>query len=154
MATSRTLGLVAALSLGGLLAACSPIVRNTGYVPAESELALLQLGVDTRDSVAEAVGRPTTGGVLGEASFFYVQSRFRTLGFLAPQEVEREVLALTFAPDGTLGAVERFGLERGRAVALSRRTTGAVFADTTFVRQILGSIGRVDTGALVDGVDG
>ena len=98
MATSRTLALVAALALG----ACSPIVRNTGYVPAESELALLQLGVDTRDSVVEAVGRPTAGGVLGDASFFYVQSRFRTLGFLAPQEVEREVLALTFAPDGTL----------------------------------------------------
>ena len=150
MATSRTLALIAA----GLLAACAPLVRNTGYVPAESELALLQLGVDTRESVVEAVGRPTAGGVLGESTCFYVQSRFQTLGFLEPREVDRQVLALTFAPDGTLGAVERFGLERGRAVALSRRTTDGVFADTTFVRQILGNIGRVDTGALVDGIDG
>lgn len=151
---ARRVPVLPALLLAGLLAACSPLVRNSGYVPAESELALLQLGVDTRESVAAAVGRPTTEGVVGDASFFYVQSRFQTLGFLEPREVDRQVLALTFAPDGTLGAVERFGLERGRAVALSRRTTGDVFADTTFVRQILGNIGRVNTGALVDGVDG
>lgn len=153
MATRRAPAL-AALLLAGLLGACSPLVRNSGYVPAESELAALRLGVDTRDSVVAAVGRPTAQGVLDASSFFYVQSRFQTLGFLEPREVDRQVLVLTFAADGTLGAVERFGLERGRAVALSRRTTGGVFADTTFVRQILGNIGRVDTGALVDGVDG
>lgn len=132
------------------LAGCAQ-VRNSGYAPTDAELAALEVGRDTREDVIAAVGRPTAGGVLGDTSFYYVQSRFRTLAFLAPQEIEREVLALTFAPDGTLGAIERFGLEDGRVVPLSRRVTDEVFADTTFIRQLLGNIGRFDAGRFLGG---
>ncbi len=140
---------LAALALIVGLTACAPLYRNHGYAPTDSELATLAFGVDTRDSVIAAVGRPTAAGVQGESSFYYVESRFRLQGPLAPREIEREVLALSFAADGTLGAIERFGLEDGRVVPLSRRTTDLVFADSTFVRQILGNVGRVDTGALL-----
>ena len=135
----------AALALSG----CSPLYRNHGYVPTEGDLAALAIGVDTRESVIATVGRPTAGGVLDDQGFYYVQSRFRFVGPLAPQEIDRQVLALSFAADGTLGNIERFGLEEGQVVALSRRTTDLIFADTTFIRQILGNIGQVDTGALL-----
>lgn len=138
-----------ALALAGAISACSPIYRNHGYAPTEGELSLLTVGVDTRESVAAAVGRPTAGGVVGDAGFYYVESRYRLLGPLAPEEIDREVLAISFRPDGTLGNIERFGLEEGRVVALSRRTTDLIFADTTFVRQILGNIGRIDPGTII-----
>lgn len=136
------------LALGAMLPACAPLVRNHGYVPTEGDLAALRIGVDTPESVIAAVGRPTTGGVLGISAFYYVQSRFQQFG-IVDREVAREVLAISFAPNGTLGNIERFGLQDGRVVALSRRTTDEIFADTTFVRQILGNIGRVDAGTLL-----
>ena len=37
----RTVGLVLAI---GLVASCSPVIRNHGYVPAEDELAQVEVG--------------------------------------------------------------------------------------------------------------
>ncbi len=141
--------LAGAVLMALLLQACSAQFRNHGYVPPESALSALTLGVDTRDSVIAAVGRPTTTGVVGDNTLYYVQSRFRTFAYQAPEEIDREVLALSFAPNGTLGNIERFGLEDGRVVQLSGRRTAEIFADRTFLNQLLGNVGRFDAGTLL-----
>ena len=126
--------------------ACSPIIRNHGYIPVAEELALIQVGVDTRETVVAAVGPPTAGGVLDGSGMYYVSSKFRHFGALAPQEIDREVLAISFDATGVVANIERFGLEQGRVVTLSRRVTDTGVRDSTFVRQLLGSLGRIDAG--------
>jgi len=42
--------------------------------------------------------------------------------------------------------IERFGLERGQVVTLSRRVTDDNIADTTFIRQLMGNLGRFNAG--------
>jgi len=145
--------MVGAVTVALLLQACSPLVQNHGYVPPESALSGLELGVDTRDEVIATVGRPTTTGLLNDNTLYYVQSRFERLGFRAPEEVDRQVLAISFRPNGTLGTIERFGLEEGRVVPLNRRTTDEVFADRTFINQLLGNVGRFDAGQLLGADD-
>lgn len=142
-------GLAGAMAVALLLGACSPIYRNHGYVPPESALSQLTVGADTRDSVIATLGRPTTTSLVGDQSLYYVQSRFRHFGLLPPEEVRREVLALSFLPDGRLGNIERFGLERGRVIQLEPRITAEVFADRTFINQLFGNVGRFDTGTLL-----
>jgi len=134
--------------IGALIGAtaCSPIIRNHGYIPVAEELALIQVGVDTRDSVIAAVGPPTSGGVLDGSGMYYVASKFRHFGAIAPQEIDREVLAISFDAAGTVTNIERFGLEDGNVVVLSRRVTDTGVRDSTFVRQLLGSLGRVSAG--------
>ncbi len=144
--TGKALGAVAiALVLG----ACSPIYRNHGYVPSQTTLSTLAVGADTRDEVVAKLGRPTATGLVGDQSLYYVQSRFRQFAFLPPEEVRREVLALSFTGDGRLGNIERFGLDQGRVVQLNPARTAEVFADRTFINQILGNVGRVDAGTLL-----
>lgn len=147
----QRLALVLALCL---TAACVPIFRNHGYIPVAEDLALLTVGVDTRDSVIAAVGSPTAGGVVGESAFYYVSSRFRHFGFLEPAEIEREVLAVSFDGAGRLSNIERFGLEQGRVVTLSRRVTDDNIQDVTFLGQLLGNIGNIDAGTLLGASDG
>lgn len=134
--------------IGAVVAAtaCSPIIRNHGYIPVQGELSLIQVGLDTRESVIAAVGPPTSGGVLDGSGMYYVSSKFRHFGALAPQEIERQVLAISFDGAGIVSNIERFGLEDGRVVTLSRRVTDTGVRDSTFVRQLLGSIGRVNAG--------
>jgi outer membrane protein assembly factor BamE (lipoprotein component of BamABCDE complex) len=145
--SGRGLGL--ALLLAGTLAACSPVYRYHGYIPSESELAALVVGQTTREEVIALVGAPTATGVLGENAFYYVRSRFRDYGYRATREVEREVLVISFTPAGLLSNVERFGLEDGNVVALSRRVTDDNLRDTTFIRQLLGNVGQFDAGQLL-----
>lgn len=124
------------------LAACAAVYETHGYVPPDEDLNELQVGVATREDVAATVGRPTSTGVLGADSWYYVKSRFRNLGALAPEEVDREVLAISFAQNGTLSNVERYGLEDGRVVRLSRRTTTQTTEGISFLRQLFRNVGN------------
>ena len=148
---ARTLIMVGAMTA---VSACTTQFRNHGYVPSEIELAQVQVGVDTRQSVRETIGTPTSGGVLNETGFYYVTSRFRHYAWLEPREISREVLAISFDDAGTVQNIERFGLEGGQVVALSRRVTDDNIRDTTFIRQLLGAIGNFDAGSLLAGDGG
>lgn len=128
--------------------ACTPIFRNHGYVPTDDQLSVVSVGVDTRESVQAAIGTPTAGGVLNDQGFYYVTSSFRHYGFWEPEEISREVLAISFDGRGVVSNIERFGLEDGQVVALSRRVTDDNLPDTTFLRQLFGNIGNFDAGAL------
>jgi outer membrane protein assembly factor BamE (lipoprotein component of BamABCDE complex) len=125
------------------LAACSPIFRNHGYVPDEGDLEQIEVGKDTRESVAEKIGRPSAAGLLNDVGWYYVQSRWKHSGGRAPEEVERQVVAVTFSEAGTVSNVERFGLEQGRVVALSRRVTDSNIKGVGFLRQLFGNIGNL-----------
>ncbi|WP_431299728.1 outer membrane protein assembly factor BamE [Tabrizicola sp. BL-A-41-H6] len=126
-----------------LIAACSPVYRNHGYVPAEDELATVEVGVDTRDTVEQKIGRPSTSGLLNDEGWFYVQSRYKLVGPREPQEVDRQVLVVNFAENGTVSNIGRFGLEEGRVVELSRRVTETNIKGVSFIGQLLGSFGRL-----------
>jgi outer membrane protein assembly factor BamE (lipoprotein component of BamABCDE complex) len=136
--------------LVGLTAACSPIFRNHGYVPSDDELALVEVGTDTRESVAEKVGAPTASGLLNDVGWYYVQSRFRTFGPREPREIDRQVVAITFAEDGVVANVERFGLEDGQVVALSRRVTETNIRGVSLIRQLLGNLGNLRADQVID----
>jgi len=141
--TARRTGAVAALIVA---IGCTPIIRNHGYVPPPEDLALIAVGVDTRESVTASVGPPTSGGVLDDSGFYYVSSKFRHFGALAPQETQREVLAISFDTSGTVSNIERFGLKDGNVVVLSRRVTDNSVRDSTFIRQLLSSFGQINAG--------
>ena len=125
---------------------CTTLHRNHGYAPTDDQLAEVLVGVDTRDTVSDVVGPPTAGGVTNGGDFFYVQSRFQFYGPFEPKEIEREVVAIRFDEAGVVINVERFGLENGNVVALSRRVTQDNVRDTTFIRQLFGSIGQFNAG--------
>ncbi len=141
----------AILVLGvALTIACSPVYRNHGYVPSDDELALVEVGVDTRDTVAINVGRPSASGLLNDLGWYYVQSRWKSRGALPPLEEDRQVVAITFTPEGVVENVERFGLEQGRIVPISRRVTESNVKGAGLLRQLFGNIGGINTGGLLD----
>lgn len=125
------------------LAACAPIYRNHGYVPAEEELALVEVGRDTRETVSEKIGRPSTSGLLNDDGWYYVQSRYRHFGPREPREIEREVLAITFNASGVVENIARFGLADGKVVEISRRVTATNVKGLTLIEQLLGNFGRI-----------
>ena len=142
--------IVAACRLRGMalvvvagIAACAPVYRNHGYVPAEDELALLEVGVDTRETVGQKIGRPSTSGLLNDEGWFYVQSRYKLVGPREPQEIDRQVLVINFSPAGVVENIGRFGLADGKVVEISRRVTKSNIKGVSFIGQLLGSFGRL-----------
>lgn len=134
----------ALLSLTLIATACTPIYSNHGYIPNDDDLALLQVGLDTRETVAVTVGQPAASGLLSDEAWYYVQSRFKTVGIAAKTEIDRQVVAISFDPDGTVANIERFGLDQGRIVPISRRVTTTNIRGRGVLAQIFGNIGRLN----------
>lgn len=133
-----------------LTMACTPIYANHGYIPDEQDLAEVKPGLDTRDSVAAFLGRPSTEGLLGDKEWFYVQSRWKTVGGHAPQEIDRQVVAITFNDAGKVANVERFGLDKGQVITISRRVTTETIKGKSFLMQLFGNVGGLDASQLLN----
>ena len=143
MAGLRCAGLAVAMAA---LVACGPTFRNHGYVPDPEDLQALVVGVDTRDSVEATIGRPSATGVIEGDAWYYLRERRRQFGPRAPRVIERQLVAVSFAQDGTIANIERFGLEDGRVVTLSRRVTESTIRDFGLIQQLIRNFGRINIG--------
>ncbi|WP_378946465.1 outer membrane protein assembly factor BamE [Paracoccus sp. R86501] len=149
MTAIRSLMTLAFLAVLGL-AACAPVYRNHGYVPPELDLAQVVVGQTTMDELPGLIGRPSAQGLLTGSGWYYVGSRWRRYGPAPSQEVERQVVAVSFTPTGVVSNVERFGQERGRVVTLSRRVTEGSITEVSLIGQLLGNLGNFQAGDFVD----
>ncbi len=125
---------------------CTAVYRNHGYVPTKTELEAVTVGVSSRDSVAQDIGAPTLKGMVQDGDWYYVQSRWRSFGMKPPKEIDRQVLAIRFDKRGVVSNIERYTLADGRVVVLSRRVTNSNIKGVSFIRQLLGNIGRIGAG--------
>lgn len=146
----RGRGLALAVVASLTLSACASVYSNHGYVPNEEDLASLEVGRDTRETAAPKVGRPSASGLLNDTGWYYVQSRWEQRGLLPRREIDRQVVALTFSEKGVLQNVERFGLERGQVVPLSRRVTESNVKGMGVLRQLFSNFGRLGASQLVE----
>ena len=127
------------------LSACAATFNNHGYVPPETDLAQISIGA-SRDAVIEAIGTPGAAGVMRDEAWFYTAYRVRNYAYRAPEITEREVVAVSFSDAGRVTNIERFGLEDGQFVELSRRVTTSSIREVTFLRQVLQNFGQINIG--------
>jgi outer membrane protein assembly factor BamE (lipoprotein component of BamABCDE complex) len=135
----------------GLLSACAPEQRFHGYAPDDLQLSEIQVGRDTRDTVAEKVGRPGLSGVMEGSSWYYVQSDWVHHGWRPPVEVRREVVSISFDAQDRVSNIERFGLQDGEVITLSRRVTDTGPSSMSALRQIFSRLGQFNPAQALGG---
>lgn len=138
----RRVLIVALFGLVAGVSGCAATFTDHGYVPTKKELAKIVVGVDSRNSVAQEIGQPAGTGVLTDSAWYYVASRVRHFTYNANKIVKRELVAISFNKKGIVSNIERFTLADGRVIALNRRVTSSGVKGESFIRQILGSLGR------------
>lgn len=149
MAAIRGFLILAFVAVLGV-AACAPVYRNHGFVPPDEDLAQVVVGQTTIAELQGLIGRPSAQGLLTGSGWYYVGSRWQHYGPRKPEEISREVVAVSFDQGGTVSNVERFGLDRGRIVVLSRRVTEGSITEISLIRQILGNLGNFQAGDFIE----
>ena len=81
---------------------------------------------------------------MDDSGYYYVRSRIKEVGMYRPEVIEREVLAISFAPNDTIANIETFSLADGNIVPLTRRVTDSSVVGSGFLRQILGNFGNIN----------
>lgn len=132
------------LVLGLALAACSPTIQVHGYVPSPADIATVQPGADTKETVTAKLGRPSSSALLNDTSWYYVQSVVENYTYHAPRVVDRTVLAVTFNDQGVVKGLNRYGLRDGRIVNLTTRTTETGGRTLSILEQLFGNLLTLD----------
>tara|TARA_R110002096_G_scaffold120749_5_gene261594 strand:+ start:11442 stop:11894 length:453 start_codon:yes stop_codon:yes gene_type:complete len=133
------------------ISGCTATYRDHGYIPLDSDLEQIVVGVDNRDTVQEVLGSPISSGVLDDGAIFYIATRIKNLTFYAPKVVDRTMLVVSFDDADQVANIEKFGLEDGRVITLSRRVTTGAVKGPKLLKQILGNIGNFDAAGALGG---
>jgi outer membrane protein assembly factor BamE (lipoprotein component of BamABCDE complex) len=140
--TSRRLIAASALVLVGL-AACAPIKDVRGYVPDEEKLASVRVGGDTRDSVQEKLGTPSSTAAFGDPTWYYISTEQERYAFFKPEVTKRQILAVEFSEDGKVADIRAYGIEDGQVIALVDRETPSRGKEMSFLQQVFGNMGAM-----------
>ncbi len=144
-----TFAIAATLCAG--VAACNPvqpITDHRGYLPRAEEIQKLQIGM-SKAEVQALLGSPSTTATmesLGE-SFYYISSIVETTAFLAPEVVDREILAVRFDPESRVSGFGHYGLEDGKIIDVVSRKTPTRGKELNVLQQLFNNVGRFDPGS-------
>lgn len=145
---------VAVLALSALLAACSPIISQRGYVPNEDLLADIRVGIDNKDSILTTFGSPSTVSTVSGGSWYYISSIHEQAAFFAEEAVDREIVAVYFDDNNNVERLGYYGLEDGKIINFIDRETPTRGKELTFIQQMFGNLGRFGTGTRADPTPG
>jgi outer membrane protein assembly factor BamE (lipoprotein component of BamABCDE complex) len=150
----RILGWVAGAALVQA-AACAPVENQRGYVPDNTAVSGIEVGMDTKDSVSEKLGQPSTSATFGNDTWYYVSAHVEQNGFFAQRARNRNIVAVEFAPDGKVADIQRFTLADGRVVSHVGRETPTLGRTQTLLQQIFNAVpGRVGAPTPTNGPNG
>lgn len=137
------LSAVALVAAAAATSACAPTHNYNGFLPDRNnaEIPDPQVGVDTRDTVVQRFGSPSTTAVFDQTAWYYLSSVQESVAFYTPRITERRVMVVRFDGD-TVSAVEKYGLERGRLVAYDDHVTPTRGRELGVIEQLLGNVGR------------
>ncbi len=130
-----------------LLAGCTPTINQRGYLSDPIGEAALRIGTDTKTTVQDRLGDPSTQATFGGDSWYYISSVEKRIAFFDPKVENRSILALRFDKEGKLADVKHYGLKDGHIVAFETRETPAKGRELTFLQQLFNANPGVPIGA-------
>ncbi len=140
VSVSSALPALVALSLGACtLTACGAQIDRHGHVFIDVDLNQVQPGM-TKDQVKTVLGSPDTTSTIGGDAYYYISTTQKTVAFLKPYEIDRQVVAVYFNPSQTVDQVAHYGLKEGIVVNYYKGETPARGKDLSVLEQIFGNI--------------
>ncbi len=130
------------LVIVGFLGACAPTITSHGQEPDPDLLAELKPGSSTRRDVETALGTPSTQGVFRANVWYYMSERTETVAFLAPELLERKIVAIVFDDRNVIEDIFTYTENDKREVELVSRVTPTAGNELSLIQQLFGNVGR------------
>lgn len=132
-----------AIAAAGLLAGCSSIREQRGYLVDSLTYSSIRAGIDNKQSVEATLGNPTFVSQFGEPTWYYVSSTTGQRPFARPRISNQSVMAIKFDAAGNVASVDRSGLERVVYLSPDGRETPTLGRERGFLEDLFGNIGAV-----------
>jgi len=91
------------------------------------------------------MGSPSTVSTVDGEAWYYISSKFETVAFYQPEEIERTVAAVYFDKTEAVQQIAYYGLEDGQIVNFVDRKTPTRGKELTILGQLFGNLGRFNS---------
>ncbi len=135
------LALTAALVMG-----CTPVTNTRGYLPDPDAVASIGVGKDTKTSIQQRLGYPSTTATFAGDAWYYISSVEKEIAFFRPTVKSRAILAVYFDKDGKVTGIKRYSLSDGHVVDFETRQTPTKGRELTFLQQLFNATPGVPLG--------
>ncbi len=85
------------------------------------------------------LGSPDTTSTIAGEAYYYISTTQKTVAFLKPREIDRQVVAVYFDGGANVQQVAHYGLKDGIVVNYYKDETPARGKDLGFIEQIFGN---------------
>lgn len=131
------------LSILALFAAgCSSdlfLVYN-GNMPSPEKVAQVKKG-QTQQEVRALLGAPSSVNALDENTWIYMSSTLKKVAFFNPQEIDREVLSITFDQNDKVHQIATYDKQSGQLIAVDQTQTPTLDDNQGFFHKYFGGVG-------------
>ncbi|MEI9992869.1 MAG: outer membrane protein assembly factor BamE [Rhizomicrobium sp.] len=141
----KTVLVLAALTL---LGGCTAVVNQRGYLPDPDAEKKISVGKDTKTSIQQALGYPSTEATFTQAgdAWYYITAVEKQIAFFQASVQSRSILAVYFDKDGKVTDLKHYSLHDGHIVAFETRETPAKGREMTFLQQLFNATPGVPLG--------
>ena len=139
LAVSKTAILAAAV----LVAGCAQIRQHRGVVLDSQLASAIQPGIDNKDSVEKALGRPSFVGQFTPNDWYYVSRDENQIAFRNGRVTKETVLHVRFDPKGNVASLQRTGKELVMNIDPTGKKTPTLGRQRSFFEELFGNIGSV-----------
>ena len=132
----------------GLLSACTPVVNQRGYLPDPDAERKIAVGKDTKTSIQQALGYPSTEAAFAQAgdAWYYITAVEKQIAFFQATVQSRAILAVYFDKTGKVTDLKHFTLQDGHIVDFETRETPTPGRELTFLQQLFNATPGVPMG--------
>ena len=137
-----------------LLSACAPVISQRGYLQDLDVEASIDAGTDTKTTIQQRLGYPSTEATFTADAWYYISSVEKQVAFFDPTIESRAILAVYFDKNGKVTDIKHYTLQDGHVVTFDTRETPTRGRELTFLQQLfnatpgapVGSPGNVNPG--------
>ncbi len=142
--TNRAVLIAAFATVGLSLAAggCSSVKSYHGFLTDEAKPSEVAAGMDTKSTVLNRLGSPSTKSTFERDIWYYVHAKREQFAYNKAETIEREVTEITFGPDDRVESVRTYDLNDARYVDIADGKTPTLGRELNVFEQIFGNIGR------------
>jgi outer membrane protein assembly factor BamE (lipoprotein component of BamABCDE complex) len=129
--------------LAAFAGGCTQVHDHKGYIADMSIVSQVAPGIDNRDSVTKALGRPSFTAEWDPNTWYYVSRETRQLIFSTPKPVSQMLLTVRFDQQGNVASVSRGGMEKVVNLSPDKKKTPTLGSNRGFFSELFGNIGQV-----------
>ncbi len=125
-----------------LTTACSSdtFISHNGNMPSDERISAVRPGA-TQNEVLSLLGAPSSVVSLDKNTWIYMSYDVKKVAFFKPEEVNRDVLKITFNDQGKVISVNRLDKENGEEVVICEDKTETLAQEPGLLQKTFGTLG-------------